>query len=326
MRILVLGGTVFVGRHLVQSLLDRGHDVTLFHRGQRGAELFPVARRILGDRESDMGFLTGTWDAVVDTCGYVPRVVRRSAEHLKESCSRYLFVSTISVYSDLSKPLNEFSSLGELQDPTVETIDEKTYGPLKVACEAAVRDSFGHRATIVRPGLIIGPFDPSDRFTYWPVMLSQLPSVVIPDRPQPIQWIDVRDLANFMAGLLEQNIAGTFNAVGPQHAVSFPDMVHRVHKAIGSPAKVVAAGPGALEKAGVQPWVDLPFVLDYSGESDNMCRADSSAAQSLGLRFKSLEESAQDVLEWWKSVDRPLKVGMSNEKTIEVLSQIAATG
>src|ERR1044071_8277313 len=175
MRILIIGGTRFLGRHLVEAALARRHEVTLFNCGQSNPDLFPQLETILGDREKDVNKLQGRiWDAVIDVAGYIPRIVRLSAEILKPGVSRYVFISTISVYADFKKiGIDETYPVGKLEDESVEEITGETYGPLKALCEQAIQEIYGERALIIRPGLIVGPHDPTDRFTYWPVRVAR---------------------------------------------------------------------------------------------------------------------------------------------------------
>src|SRR5262245_54236117 len=196
MKILMLGGTVFVGRATVEAALARGHEVTLFNRGRAQAELLPQVERIQGDRAGGLAALAGRrWDAVIDTCGYVPRVVRQSAEALAEAVDQYTFISSLSVYSDTSqRGIDENGTVGKLADETVEEITGESYGPLKVLCEQVVEQTLPGRALVIRPGLIVGPYDRTDRFTYWPVRVAQGGPVLAPGRPERlVEFIDVRD-------------------------------------------------------------------------------------------------------------------------------------
>jgi len=209
MQILVLGGTRVVGRHLVQAALARGHAVTLFNRGRTDDALFPEAEHLHGDRDGHLEALDGRhWDAVVDTCGYVPRVVRQSVDRLRGSVGRYLFVSTISVYEDLPDPgADEDAPLRTLDDPTVQTVT-------------------GENATVVRPGMVVGPHDHTDRYTYWLVRVRQGGAVLVPGVPErPVQRIDARDLGAFMVHLLERDTPGVFQAVGPDHRWTSRDVM-----------------------------------------------------------------------------------------------------
>jgi nucleoside-diphosphate-sugar epimerase len=194
-KLLVLGGPKFLGRAVADAALERGHELTFFNRGRTNPELYPHVERLVGDRDGDLGALHGRrWDAVIDTCGYVPRVVRASAEVLSGS-GRYCFVSSISVYADFSLPPNEESALAPIGDQPIEqlTPDFANYGPLKALCEAAVAEVFGPRALVVRPGLIVGPHDPTGRFTYWPHRVARGGEVLAPAPPhRQVQFIDVR--------------------------------------------------------------------------------------------------------------------------------------
>ncbi len=186
MRLLIIGGTRFLGRALTEDALSRGHEVTLFNRGQTNPELFPKAERITGDRDGGLDALAGrSWDAVIDTCGYFPRIVRASAEALADSVGTYVFISTISVYADLSKRVDESAPVGTIEDETVEEFGDEfqNYGSLKALCERAVQDVFDGRALIVRPGFIVGPHDPTDRFTYWPVRVARGGTMLAPGPP-----------------------------------------------------------------------------------------------------------------------------------------------
>ena len=185
MNLLILGGTVFLGRHLVEAALARGHAVTLFNRGQHNPDLFPEVERLRGDRDGDLQALEGRrWDAVVDTCGYVPRVVRASAEMLAPNVDHYTFISSISVYADTSKPgIDEQAPVGTLDDPTTEEVTGESYGPLKALCEQAAEAAMPGRVLNIRPGLIVGPHDPTDRFTYWVRRVAEGGEVLAPGNP-----------------------------------------------------------------------------------------------------------------------------------------------
>ena len=228
MKILIIGGTRFLGRHLVNSARARRHEVTLFNRGKTNPNLFWQVEKIQGDREKDLDQLTGrNWDAVIDTCGYFPRIVRMSAEALKGKVENYVFISSISVYSAFSKiGINESDPVGKIEDETMEEITGESYGPLKALCEKAVQEVFGMDSLVIRPGLIVGPHDPTDRFTYWPVRVARGGSILAPEKPDlPIQIIDARDLADFIIKLIEQNVSGVFNATGPDHALTLGSML-----------------------------------------------------------------------------------------------------
>jgi 2'-hydroxyisoflavone reductase len=195
-KLLILGGTRFLGRHLVDAALERNHQVTLFNRGKSNPDWYPEIETIIGDRDSDLEQLTErSWEAVLDTCGYIPRIVRASAQALSAAVTHYTFISSISVYADETIPnMDETALVGSIEDETVEEITGETYGPLKVLCEQEVQSAFPEGALIIRPGLIVGPHDPSDRFTYWPVRLARGGDVLAPGDPRmPVQIIDARD-------------------------------------------------------------------------------------------------------------------------------------
>lgn len=300
MDILVLGGTVFVGRHFVAAALAAGHRVTLVHRGQRGAELFPEADRILADRDGGLDALGDrTWDVVVDCCGYVPRIVRQSAEALRDRVGRYVFVSTISVYADASQAgLHEDSKVHDEVAEEVEEVTGQTYGPLKVACERVVNETYGDRATIVRPGLVMGPNDPTNRFTYWADRLAEGGEAIVPARPeQPMQLIDARDLGRFMLGLVERGVSGTFNACGPETAKTLGDMVEACH-GLNLATQLVWVDPAFLETQGVSLWMELPLVLPVDGSGDGMCQVSNARGIAEGLTFRSWDETARDTRAW----------------------------
>ncbi|MBK8617488.1 MAG: SDR family oxidoreductase [Anaerolineales bacterium] len=326
MKILIIGGTRFVGRHLVNAARARGHEVTLFNRGQSNPNFFGQVEKIRGDRERDLDQLTGTWDAVIDTCGYFPRIVRLSAEALRDKVERYVFISSISVYSDFSKiGINESDPVGKIEDESIEDIGGGAYGPLKALCEKTVQDVFGIDSLIIRPGLIVGPHDPTDRFTYWPVRVARGGDVLAPDRPDVLtQFIDVRDLADFIIGLITQNVSGVFNATGPNHPLTFGTLLDTCKLVSTSDAKFKWASTEFLEKNNVAPWSDMPAWLPDNGEDAGFARVDISKAVNAGLKFLPLEDTARDTLKW--ASERPesheWKAGLKPEREKELLDLI----
>ncbi len=324
MKLLFLGGTLFLGRHAAAEALLRGHEVTLFHRGRTGADLFPEAEHVLGDRDGGLAPLTGRrFDAVIDTSGYVPRVVGASARLLAGAAAHYVFVSTASVYREpFPTPLPESHPVATLDDPTVETIDGATYGPLKALSESAVRERFPGRATIVRAGLIVGPHDPSDRFTYWPRRLAEGGDVVVPpDDDQPVQLIDARDLAAWMVTCSEERVRGTFNASGPATPLTLGALLREIRDAVGGGARLLPAPTEVLARHEVAPWTDLP--LWVPPEATGMLSLDLSRATARGLRLRPLAETATDTLAWAKSLDRPPRAGLPAEKERAVRADLA---
>ena len=298
MRLLVLGGTKFLGRAFVESALAGGHEVTLFNRGETNPGRFPDAEHLHGDRTGDLEALAGcTWDAVVDPSGYVPAVVAASAQRLRDT-QLYLFVSTISVYADYREPRVEGDPLETLApDHPADRLleDYANYGALKALCEREVEQAFGERALIVRPGLIVGPHDPTDRFTYWPRRAERGGKVLAPAPPeQPVQMVDARDLAGWMLRLVEGGGVGVFNATSPPRALTFASMLD----ACGA-RDVVWADEAFLRERGVEPWRDVPCWIPASDpEHAAFQLVDVSRAVEAGLTFRPLAETARDVPEW----------------------------
>src|SRR4051812_33209023 len=251
MQILVLGGTSFVGRAIVDDLLAGGHEPTLFSRGKTGTDLFPQLERRVGDRDAgDYASLAdGSWDAVVDVSGYVPRHVGEAGDALAGRIGRYLFISTGSVYDRTKAPSGMTEDAARLPpERATEDIDNDTYGPLKVACEDDVLARYGKDATIVRPGIVAGPHDPTDRFTYWVRRAARGGPVALPGRPeQPVQVVDSRDLARLVTRLLVDDSGGLYNAVGPRDPVTLGELIEACAAAAGASVKVVPVDPGAVD-------------------------------------------------------------------------------
>ena len=327
MKILIIGGTRFLGRHLVNSARARGHEVTLFNRGQTNPDLFGQVDKIRGDREKDLDQLAGyNWDAVIDTCGYFPRIVKMSAETLKDKVESYVFISSISVYESLQKiGVNESDPVGKLEDETIEEITEMSYGPLKASCEKAVQDVFGIRSLIIRPGLIVGPHDPTDRFTYWPVRVAGGGDVLAPDKPEALtQIIDVRDLSDFIIELIQHNVSGVFNATGPDHELTFGTLLDTCKLVSASDAKFRWASVDFLNQNNVAPWSDMPAWLPDTGEEAGFARVDISKALKAGLEFRLLEDTIRDTLKWAKEfpLDHEWKAGLTPEREKELLENL----
>lgn len=296
----MLGGTRFVGRHVVEAAQLRGHHVTIFTRGVTGPTLFPEAEHRRGDRDGDLSSLEdGTWDVVVDTSGYFPRQVQATTELLHGRAERYLFVSSISAYAETARPgVDEDASTAVLDDTDVEEITTGTYGPLKAACEEIVRAAFPGGSVVVRPGLIVGPDDPTERFTYWVERLRRGGRVVAPaPTERPVQIIDVRDLAAWFVHLLEERHSGTFNAVGPAWPLSFGLLLQAGIEALGADAEVVWISEADLIGRGVQPWSELPLWIT-ADEQDVGYRVDPSRAIRQGLRYRPLEATFRDTRDW----------------------------
>ncbi len=319
MKLLILGGTKFLGRHAVDAALAGGHDVTIFTRGQTNSELFPDVEHLRGNRDGGLDTLRGrAFDGVVDTSGYVPRIVRQSAELLRDQVGRYVFVSSISVYDDFSNPVSESTPVAELVDPSSEEIMEH-YGALKAACERVVEDVYGNRSARVRAGLIVGPYDPTDRFTYWPRRIARGGTVLGPGDPTaPVQFVDARDLGAWLVKLALVGPGGTFNATGPAEPLTFAALLERARVATGSDAEIVWVDDQRVLDAGVAAWTELPLWLPGT-EHAGMARADISKALAAGLTFRAIEETVVDTLAWDRGVDgeRPT---LAHEREQEILA------
>lgn len=325
MKILILGGTKFLGRHLVDAALAAGHEVTLFNRGKTNPNLFPNIETINGDREHDIEKLAGReWDAVIDVAGYLPRIVRLSAEGLKGSVKRYAYISSISAYAGFSKVgIDESDPVGKLEDESVEEITGETYGPLKALCEKTVQDIYGDRALIVRPGLIVGPYDPTDRFTYWPMRVKRGDDMITPDRPQtPIQVIDVRDLSEFIIKLIEQNASGIYNATGPDYELKMGEFLDLCKLVSGSVAAFHWASREFLAEHKVEPWSDMPVWIPDTEEDAGFSRINVSKAINAGLKFRPLEETIRDTIDWAQTrpEDHQWRAGLNPDKETILLS------
>jgi len=299
-RLLILGGTQFLGRHITDHALRRGHDVTLFNRGRTNPELFPEAERLHGDRDGGLDALRGReWDAVIDVAGYLPRVVRDSAQLLKDAAEHYTFVSSISVYEGNGLAGTDAESpVGTLEDETTEVITDETYGPLKALCEQEAEDAFPDRALIVRPGLIVGPDDPTDRFAYWPVRIAEGGTVVAGSPGAPAQVIDVRDLAEWMVDAVERRLTGRFNAVGPAERLTWRELLDRCVAVSGSGAEIAWVEDQALLDAGVEIYADLPMWVPDEPEHVWLHEIDPQPAIDAGLRLRPLDETIADTLRW----------------------------
>ncbi len=298
MKLLVLGGTKFLGRAVVEAALASGHEVTLFNRGRTNPGLFPHVEALVGDRDGDLSALSGrSWDAVVDPSGYVPRLVRASAELLRDAVAHYVFVSSISVYAfPLEAWFDESAPRAALGEPTEEVTGE-SYGALKAACEDVVRDVFAGASTNVRAGLIVGPHDPTGRFTYWPVRVARGGEVLAPGDPaRVVQFVDARDLGAWLVHLADQRVVGDFNATGPEPRVSMGDLLDSCRAVSGSDAELVWMDDAFLLEHGAGPWMELPLWL--APEDASVLQVDVSRAVADGLRYRTLAETVADTLAW----------------------------
>jgi 2'-hydroxyisoflavone reductase len=323
-QLLILGGTVYVGRHLVDAARRRGHEVSIFNRGQHNPDLHPDVEKLRGDRDGDLRALEGRrWDAAIDTSGYVPRVVRASAELLAGAVDHYTFISTLSVYSDVGTPgIDEHGKLGTLTDHTVEEVTGETYGPLKVLCEQAVEQAFADRAFIPRPGLIVGPYDPTDRFTYWLHRVARGGEVLAPNPPEaPIQFIDVRDLAEWTIRMVESHQTGIYNATGPDYVLTMGRLLEECRAVSGSDARFTWVDGRFLIEAGVTPWMGLPIWVGDEEEARGFHAIDCSKAIAAGLDFRPLAETIRDTLAWdaTRPADTEWRAGLNADRERELL-------
>jgi len=326
-RLLVLGGTKFLGRAAVDAALARGHEVTLFNRGLTNPGLFPEAEHLAGDRDGGLDALAGReWDAVIDPSGYVPRIVRSSAELLRPAVGHYVFVSTISVYdSPLPARFDESAPRARLAEETEEVTGE-SYGPLKALCEDAVREVFADAHTNVRAGLIVGPHDPTGRFTYWPVRAAHGGAMLAPGDPgRPVQLVDVRDLGAWLVHAAEEGVAGDVNATGPAALLTMGELLETCVATVGSDAELVWVPDGFLLEHGAGQWMELPLWL--VGEDASVLQADVSRAVAAGLCFRPLAETVADTLAWASAGGPPglgtaghtREAGMPAEREAELL-------
>ena len=331
-RILILGGTRFLGPAVVNYAKERGHKLTLFNRGKSNPGMFPDLENLIGDRDGKLDALKGRqWDAVVDTSGYVPRVVKMSAELLAPNVKQYVFISSISVYPETVPPhADETAAVATMEDPKDEEV-MKNYGALKALCEKEVSKAFPSGATNVRPGLIVGPEDPTDRFTYWPVRLAAGGDVLAPgDGTDKVQFIDVRDLGAWVVRMIESGHTGTYNATGPEKPMTMSEMLTGCKNGLKSDAKLVWAPASFLEEQKVGPWMDMPVWIPGASESAGMTQVDVSKAVGKGLKFRPVQETAADILAWWKSEPEErrakLRAGLSPEREKEVLAALQKKG
>jgi 2'-hydroxyisoflavone reductase len=330
MRILMIGGTAFVGRHIAAAALDAGHDLTLFHRGKTGSELSPQATHLRGDRDDDLSALAdGSWDATIDVCGYFPRQVRSLAAALSGRGGTYMFISSVSAYSPSVPPnYDESAPLAQVEDAEATEVTNENYGGLKVACEQVSTELFGPDTTIIRPTYVIGPYDTSYRFTWWVDRLARGGTVLAPGNPDdPIQLIDARDQAAFAVSLLERSITGTFHTVSPAPPFGFGQMLDAIAAEVAPPGTQLS-------------WVSSEFLLEQDvdgamlplwaegegeGEGGNMSRANPAAAFAAGLIPRPLRDTvaairAEDRV---PGTGRP-GIGISAEREADLLARWAA--
>jgi 2'-hydroxyisoflavone reductase len=339
-RILILGGTGFLGPKTIDAAIARGHDVTIFNRGKR-EKFLPLEHdvtHLYGNRDPDLPaddekgpdgkvlrpegspkgleqLIGRQWDAVIDNSGYFPRHVKASAELLAPNVGQYIFISSISAYDEGSIPAangDETVKLATLADPTVETMGDQfqNYGGLKVLCEKAAQAAFPGKATIVRPGYIVGPGDPTDRFTYWPVKIARGGEQLAPGSPDdPLQWIDVRDLGEWLVKLVEDGTAGEFNAVGPSKPAKWGNVLETMVSVSGSDAKLEWIPARWLEENGAGGEDAFPIWTPPEGKYTGFHRWNPARSEGAGLRFRPLEDTVKGILDWYpKEIERRVRV------------------
>ncbi len=331
MKLLVLGGTSFVGRHLVDAALEREHEVTVFNRGRTNPGLWADVEELRGDRDGDLGALKGhRWDAVVDTSGYVPRIVRASADLLRDVAQHYIFISSVSVYADFRRGPDETGAVEQLPVAGSEDV-EQHYGALKAECERSVEEVFPDAALIVRPGLIVGPWDPTGRFTYWPTRFARGGDVLVPEpRNLRLQFIDARDLAVWVVRMAEQRGTGPYNATGPVSRPTLEDLLEMCRRVANPEARLQWVAAEFLTERDVDQWQELPLWI-VDSKLAGLMDVDISKAVKAQLRFRPIEETVRDTLAWsqahpeWpgpagQDVARPT-AGLSPEREAVLLAE-----
>ena len=302
LRILILGGTGFIGPYQVQYALDRKHKVTLFNRGQTNATLFPDVPRLIGDRNLTDGHKAlekGTWDIVIDNPTANPTWVRGAGQALKGRVGHYLFVSTISVFSDNSKPIDESGPLNKPSDIDA-PFNAQAYGSNKVRSEMEALTQFGKTLTIIRPGLIVGPGDLSDRFSYWPVRIDKGGEVLAPGTPDdPAQYVDAHDLSEWIVRLGESHTLGTFNATGPKTPTTIAELLYGIKSVTTSDARFTWVSADFLQEKQVRAWTEMPVWVPPVGRTAGFMRVICQKAYDAGLTFRPLADTAKDTLVWY---------------------------
>ena len=322
MQLLIIGGTRFLGRALVDEGRAAGHTITLFNRGRSNPDLYPDVEQIHGDRDGGLEALDGRrWDAVIDTCGYVPRVVRAAAGFLAGAVDHYTFISSLSVYAEpLPSSADEGAPLATIADETVEEITGETYGALKALCERAATEGMGGRALLVRSGLIVGPHDGSDRFNYWPARVAHGGEVLAPDSPDTgTQFIDVRDLARWTLQATERRLTGPYNVTGPERPLPLGRLLDEARALSGSDARFTWVDGDFLVEQGVAPFIEMPLWVPAADAGFNNFAI--GRALAAGLTFRPVDETIRDTLAWLatRPADHVWRAGLAAEREAELL-------
>ena len=333
MKLLLLGGTSFLGKHIAEAALSKGHDVTLFNRGKTNPGLFPEADKLVGDRETgDLAALKkGEWDAVIDTSGYTPGKVEQTAELLKGRINRYIFASSISVYKEfLTGEAHEGDETGHLANSETEEVNGETYGPLKALCEQKLEEILPGEVLSIRPGLIVGPDDTTDRFTYWVKRFSEGGNVLVPgSKERVIQWIDVRDLAQWIILMTEEKESGVYNVTGPRQGYSMKEFVEDLKFIAPPDTSAQWVEDSFLVERNIAPFTDLPLWIPVNEQyPDGFILADYTHALNKGLVLRNPRETVEDTLIWLKTKEgaAALKAGLTEEQEAELLSSWSVVG
>ena len=326
LRVLFLGGTGFIGPHMVRHATARGHQITLFNRGKTAPGLFPGVETLIGDRDGQLDALKGReWDVVVDNSGYVPRHVRDTSQLLAGKIGRYVFISTGSVYQFDQPFIDEDSKLVEIKDPASEDVN-KYYGELKVLCEQAVNQIHGKRGSILRLHVVAGPGDPTDRYTYWPLRIAAGGNVVAPGDPtHPVQFIDVRDLAEFVGRVIETDTPGTFNVAGPSfQPVGMAEFLYGVRGAFGNPLTFTWVDEKFLQERKIQ----YQLWISQNGPYRGISMVRSGRAIAAGLTFRPLAVTARETYDWFKTepAERQAKLVLNLDRDAKLLEEWKARG
>lgn len=299
LKILILGGTTFLGPHLVQELQQHGHEVTIFTRGNQSSKISNV-EELRGNRDGNLEALKNrNWDAIIDTSGHLPRLVRESSNLLTNSTNHYTFISTIGVYQDFHKQqIDENYPTAKLENEDIEEITEQNYGALKAACEGVIQSFFPNRCLIIRPGLIVGPLDPTNRFTYWPVRLKKGGETLAPGSPnQLLQVIDVRDLAKWIVAMVEQQATGIYNVTGPAKPINFKQLLKECQDVTNSNVTLAWVDEDFLIEHQIQDWVEIPLWLSYKRNMPGFLNVSIEKALKAGLVFRPISETIKAVLD-----------------------------
>ena len=324
MKLLILGGTRFLGRHFVEIALKKGYEVTLFNRGKANPSLFPQAKKLIGDRKSDFRQITDNFDVILDTSGFFPKNLEYITSYLKGHAGYYVFVSSCSVYDYDYEGARSFDENGQLVDLDIDENDETpdTYGARKYLCEKIVRDRFQENHLILRPGLIVGPHDPTYRFPYWADRFSEGGMVLAPGEPSaPLQFIDARDLSDWILSCIEKKVTGTFNTVSPEGRLTLKDFLETTKSIVNQDCEIKWVNEQFLKDKGIDCWSQLPLWI-YK-EVQRFLRVDSTKAISHGLKYRSIEDTIKDTHEWSKPIykEQFLEKVLSREKERQLLAE-----